>query len=82
MSEAVRQSRKKRSILGTEGSGEWAKIPHCSSKFDIKNLCLGWDVGAAIRFLASDEASWITGVILPVDAGATAAVGLGHNMGH
>lgn len=32
----------------------------------------GWDVGAAVRFLSSDEARWITGVILPVDAGATA----------
>lgn len=31
----------------------------------------GWDVGAAVRFLAGDEARWITGVILPVDAGAT-----------
>ncbi|KIX05602.1 uncharacterized protein Z518_06474 [Rhinocladiella mackenziei CBS 650.93] len=61
MSQDVRQSRKKRSLLGVEGTG--------------------WDVGGAIRFLASDEAAWITGVILPVDAGATAAVGVGHNMG-
>jgi NAD(P)-dependent dehydrogenase (short-subunit alcohol dehydrogenase family) len=29
----------------------------------------GWDVGYAALFLASDEARWITGVILPVDAG-------------
>ncbi|EAU91006.2 short-chain dehydrogenase/reductase SDR [Coprinopsis cinerea okayama7 len=33
----------------------------------------GWDAGLAVRFLASDEARWITGVILPVDAGYTAA---------
>jgi len=33
----------------------------------------GWDTGLAVRFLASDEARWITGVILPVDAGYTAA---------
>jgi len=32
----------------------------------------GWDVGHAIRFLASDEARWITGAILPVDAGSSA----------
>lgn len=32
----------------------------------------GWDVGNAVLFLASDEARWITGVVLPVDAGATA----------
>ncbi|KAH7125997.1 hypothetical protein EDB81DRAFT_910751 [Dactylonectria macrodidyma] len=37
----------------------------------------GWDVGAAIRFLAGDEARWLTGVILPVDAGTTAATGIG-----
>lgn len=32
----------------------------------------GWDVGHTITFLASDAARWITGVVLPVDAGATA----------
>lgn len=37
----------------------------------------GWDVGAAIRFLAGDEAKWLTGVVLPVDAGTTAATGIG-----
>ncbi|RAH79950.1 short-chain dehydrogenase/reductase SDR [Aspergillus japonicus CBS 114.51] len=37
----------------------------------------GWDVGAAVRFLASDLARWVTGVVLPVDAGTTAATGVG-----
>ncbi|KAF2098435.1 NAD(P)-binding protein [Rhizodiscina lignyota] len=32
----------------------------------------GWDVGYAILFLCSKEAKWITGAILPVDAGTTA----------
>ncbi|GAB3761981.1 glucose 1-dehydrogenase [Ramlibacter monticola] len=32
----------------------------------------GWDVGHAIRYLASDESGWVTGTIFPVDAGATA----------
>lgn len=35
----------------------------------------GWDVGCAVRFLAGPQARWLTGVILPVDAGVTAAVG-------
>jgi NAD(P)-dependent dehydrogenase (short-subunit alcohol dehydrogenase family) len=29
----------------------------------------GWDVARAATFLASDEARWITGVVLPVDSG-------------
>jgi NAD(P)-dependent dehydrogenase (short-subunit alcohol dehydrogenase family) len=31
-----------------------------------------WDVAAAVAFLVSDAARWITGIVLPVDAGATA----------
>ena len=54
MSEEVREARRKRSLLQTEGSG--------------------WDTGAAVVYLASDRARWVTGAILPVDAGATAAV--------
>jgi NAD(P)-dependent dehydrogenase (short-subunit alcohol dehydrogenase family) len=32
----------------------------------------GWDVGHAVVYLLSDAARWVTGVILPVDAGWTA----------
>ena len=35
----------------------------------------GWDVGSAVRFLAGEESRWITGLIMQVDAGVTAAVG-------
>jgi len=52
MTPEVRERRRQRSLLQTEGSG--------------------WDVGQAVAYLASDEARWVTGVILPVDAGATA----------
>jgi len=52
MTPGLRDVRRLRSLLQTEGSG--------------------WDVGHAVAYLASDEARWITGVILPVDAGATA----------
>jgi NAD(P)-dependent dehydrogenase (short-subunit alcohol dehydrogenase family) len=30
------------------------------------------DIASAVLFLASDEARWITGVVLPVDGGYTA----------
>lgn len=32
----------------------------------------GWDVGWAVVYLASDEARWITGIMLPVDGGLCA----------
>jgi NAD(P)-dependent dehydrogenase (short-subunit alcohol dehydrogenase family) len=54
MSPEMREARRLRSLLQTEGTG--------------------WDVGQAVLFLASDEARWVTGVTLPVDAGATAGM--------
>ncbi len=36
----------------------------------------GWDVGYAVGFLASDEARWITGVLLPVESGVLAVTPL------
>ena len=55
MTQEMREARRRRSLLQTEGTG--------------------WDVGSAVLFLASDEARWVTGVTLPVDAGATAGMG-------
>lgn len=37
----------------------------------------GWDCAGAVVFLAGPHARWMTGVVLPVDAGTTAAVGIG-----
>ena len=39
----------------------------------------GWDVANAALFLASDEASFITGVTLPVDGGASVRRGYRRN---
>lgn len=55
MSPEVREARRMRSLLQTEGTG--------------------WDVGEAVVYLASDAARWVTGIVLPVDAGATAGSG-------
>jgi NAD(P)-dependent dehydrogenase (short-subunit alcohol dehydrogenase family) len=55
MSEEMRETRRNRSLLQTEGSG--------------------WDVGNAVVYLVSDEARWVTGIVMPVDAGATAGAG-------
>ena len=52
MSPELREARRRRSLLQTEGTG--------------------WDVGAAVVYLASDDARWVTGIVLAVDAGATA----------
>ena len=35
----------------------------------------GWDTAYAALFLASDEAKFVTGAILPVDGGMSAGVG-------
>ena len=35
----------------------------------------GWDIANASLFLASDEAKFITGVLLPVDGGQSARIG-------
>lgn len=42
----------------------------------LKTEGTGWDVGSAILFLAGSLARWITGVVLPVDGGYSAAVPL------
>ncbi|KAI1393032.1 NAD(P)-binding protein [Hypoxylon trugodes] len=52
MSREVRETRKNRSLLRTEGNA--------------------WDCATAVRFLSSEQARWMTGSILTVDAGATA----------
>jgi len=55
MTPEVRDARRRRSLLQTEGTA--------------------WDIGNGVVYLVSDEARWVTGVILPVDAGANAGGG-------
>ncbi len=41
----------------------------------------GWDIGAAVAFLCGGNARWITGAIMPVDAGATAIAAVPSGVG-
>lgn len=53
MTQPVREARRKRSLLQTEGNA--------------------WDCAGAVRYLSSNEARWMTGTVMTVDAGATCA---------
>ena len=46
-----------------------AQVPLCAKMGDA------WDIAYASLFLASDEAKFITGVVLPVDGGQSARIG-------
>jgi NAD(P)-dependent dehydrogenase (short-subunit alcohol dehydrogenase family) len=38
----------------------------------LKTEGTAWDVAQGILYLASDDARWVTGIVLPIDAGASA----------
>jgi NAD(P)-dependent dehydrogenase (short-subunit alcohol dehydrogenase family) len=56
MPDEMREARRQRSILQSEGTG--------------------WDVGGGVLYLASDDARWVTGIVLPIDAGVTAVTAI------
>jgi NAD(P)-dependent dehydrogenase (short-subunit alcohol dehydrogenase family) len=45
-----------------------------SAYYPLRKVATPADVAAAVAFLVSDEASHITGVILPVDGGISAGI--------
>ncbi len=54
------------------GMSEDARIARRNRSL-LKTEGSGWDVGNAVLYLASEAARWVTGIVLPVDAGASAA---------
>jgi hypothetical protein len=43
----------------------------------LKTEGTAWDIAWPVVFLASDEARWMTGLAIPVDAGTTSTSPLG-----
>ena len=53
----------------------WADEAAAARAHPLARLGVPDDVATAITFLASDQASWLTGVVLPVDGGVSGASG-------
>lgn len=53
----------------------WQDEAAAAATHPLNRLGVPDDVATAITFLCSDQASWITGVVLPVDGGVTGASG-------
>jgi NAD(P)-dependent dehydrogenase (short-subunit alcohol dehydrogenase family) len=66
--------RRSEGIVGSVGTppiaylGEEAGERRCKS-VPLQTEGTGWDTAHAAVFLASDEARWVTGVMLPIDGG-------------
>ena len=62
-------------IAAARGISEEALREERSKNVPMKFMGTGWDTAHAALFLASDEARFITGAVLPVDGGGAARVG-------
>jgi meso-butanediol dehydrogenase / (S,S)-butanediol dehydrogenase / diacetyl reductase len=65
---------------GTVRTRAWADRPgaleRLAPRYPLGRVGEPADIAAAVAFLASDDAAWITGLVLPVDGGMVAAGGL------
>jgi NAD(P)-dependent dehydrogenase (short-subunit alcohol dehydrogenase family) len=52
-------------------------LEYVASLHPIGRMGTSRDVADAFVYLASDEAAWVTGVVLPVDGGLTTGPGRG-----
>jgi NAD(P)-dependent dehydrogenase (short-subunit alcohol dehydrogenase family) len=66
-------------MVPTEGSGQHygddAELARRAATMPLGRLGVAADITAAIAYLCSPEASWITGQVLRVDGGYTVASG-------
>ncbi len=61
------------------GPAGLATLDRLAGRYPAGRIGTPEDIAAAVAFLASDDASWITGVVLPVDGGAmTGPLSLGN----
>jgi len=69
------------SIMATTGQSREAVLTSRDAQVPLKGVRgEGWDVARASLFLASDEARFITGALLPVDGGQIIAGGASRAM--
>lgn len=61
--------------IGDHGGEEGRRKRRAANLLGVEGTA--WDLAWAVLFLAGTEARWITGAVIPVDAGATAATALG-----
>ena len=60
--------------MGSHGGGEMRERRRRAGLLGTEGTA--WDAAWAVLFLASEESRWITGVVLPVDAGTTSSTAL------
>ena len=59
-------------MMGTPRPETGPIIEYENSIHPLKGIGMPRDIARAALFLASEDASWVTGVLLPVDGGFTA----------
>jgi NAD(P)-dependent dehydrogenase (short-subunit alcohol dehydrogenase family) len=59
-------------MVADRTTDEWRRKRRFAAPMRVDGTA--WDVAGAVRFLCSDEARWISGVVLPVDGGLMAVV--------
>ena len=61
--------------LVLSGGGGEREAEERAARVPLGRQGTAWDIAAAALFLASDDASFITGVVLPVDGGSSCLIG-------